>query len=187
MKDILNWPAWLILFGSVLAAGVGWWFRSQRQKRKREALVFLGAVLAITGGFWASSQQESYERRIAELNNTILSQITGGDSYCYVKAGSLDLNPQRFWVLSVWQVWKEPCYDVTIQIKDVDKFRGVMKGHSEKSPQEVFAAFPYIQIGTVPPKFLAPVFRQLDLQEYDKRHFSFSVSFRNGWVFKNLL
>ena len=82
---------------------------------------FLGAILAAGSAFWSSIERASYEHRISELSQEIMSQTTGGESYCYVKADPIDLDPQRFWVLSVWHVGKYPCFDVTIQIKDVGR------------------------------------------------------------------
>jgi hypothetical protein len=103
-----------------------------------------------------------------------------------VKAGSLDINPERFWVLSVWQVGSRSCYDVSIQIKDVDSFKKAIGLSPTKSLNDLKTALPYVHIGTVPPTDVVPIFRQLDLEGHEERRLSFVVSFRNGWVFQKL-
>lgn len=180
-----NIPAFLIVVGSLLGVIGSWWYQEQNDKRKRELVVFLGAAITIGGVFWSSSQQTVYEQKLSKLNETMFSNITGGNSYCYVKAAPADVDPQRYWALTLWQVGEQPCYDVMLQTKDVDAFQQV-KG-KQMAPGKLLATTMEMKaIGTVPPKYLGLIFRILDLDGLTERKFSFIVSSRNGYVSQKL-
>ena len=185
MGNGLSWSALVILLGALLAAVGAWWPEAQQHRLKRRLFGLLGAILVAGGVFWSSIERASYEHRISELSQEIMSQTTGGESYCYVKAGPVDLNPKRFWVLSVWHVGEYPCFDVTIQIKDVDQFKQATRSGKAKSLRDI-ASIPTVNIGTIPPKSIVPIFKELDLSGFDRRRFSFVISLRNGWAFQKL-
>jgi hypothetical protein len=68
-------------------------------------LIVVGAILPAVGGFWLShistrevkhelqtvkTELTTRNDKIQELNNFILSSITGGDSFCYVNIVAID-------------------------------------------------------------------------------------------------
>lgn len=99
-------------------------------------LIVIGGILSAIGGIWLShistrevkhelqtvkTELTTKNDKIQELNNFILSSITGGDSFCYVDIGSISqTNDHGF--LVVVQQGKYPLYDLNIRIVDLDKF-----------------------------------------------------------------
>ncbi|MBZ0168231.1 hypothetical protein MELA_02294 [Candidatus Methylomirabilis lanthanidiphila] len=77
-------------------------------------LVFVGAILGAAGVLWSSVQSAEKDREIARLNAEIQSQITGGDSFCYVRTTSV--KPGGDPVIVVIHKGKFPLYDVQIRI-----------------------------------------------------------------------
>jgi len=182
MRDFLNVSALLVLIGAATTAWATFWFRTPRKKRIREALVFIGTAISIAGAFWASSQKAAHEREVTELTNTVLANVTGADSYCYVKAGGIDINPQR-WELSMWHVGNHACYDVVVNVKDVDAYKAVQ---APKSLVDLQPALALVPLGTVPATDIKPIFREINLEGRTERRFSFLISLRNGWVEQKL-
>jgi hypothetical protein len=99
-------------------------------------LIVIGVVLSTIGGFWLShisSREVKHELqtvkteltikndKIQELNNFILSSITGGDSFCYVEIGSIAQTNDHGLLVLIHQ-GKYPLYDLNIRIVDLDKF-----------------------------------------------------------------
>ncbi len=99
-------------------------------------LIVIGVVLSTIGGFWLShisTREVKHELqtvkteltikndKIQELNNFILSSITGGDSFCYLEIGSI-AQTNDHGLLVLVQQGKFPLYDLNIRIVDLDKF-----------------------------------------------------------------
>lgn len=193
MKDYISVSSILTFLGAVWVGLFSWWYSSEDQRRKRDLMVLVGAGVAALGGFWGSVQQSDYERElrrksdeIAQLNRTMISHVTGGDSYCYIKAGSNQMDARRLMVFSVWQVGEYPCFDVAVQIKDVDEFSRLVEIGKATRLRDLTPAMPLVRVGTVLAA-IAPVVRELDLQGHERRRFGFVISLRNGWVFQKLL
>jgi hypothetical protein len=97
------------------------------------ALAIIGTLLNIFAGELKSHQSQIQFKRdldvtkteliqknqkIEELNNFILSSITGGDSYCYVQT---PIDMSGFLNFSLVHVGKFPLYDVNVIIHDMSK------------------------------------------------------------------
>jgi len=118
-----------------------------------------------------------------ELNNTIASSITGGDSFCFLEiaatGGPMIDNPQ---ILAMHQ-GKFPVYDVFFQIKDQDKVEAVIKSESAwkdgliiEHLNENSISF---NVGTCTPG-LVKMLRRLSLGSGKERRFTVTITARNG-------
>ena len=68
-----------------------------------QILIALGTVLAVIGAFWSALEQNDYDKNLqlltkenASLNQTLLDQVTGGDTFPfihYTPSGLHDSNP----------------------------------------------------------------------------------------------
>jgi hypothetical protein len=127
----------LLLTFLILGAFCSFWLThtSDEQSKKIEQLnrqivqqnKDLNRELLITKGELARTKAELYKRtddlltksgKIEQLNDFILSSITGGDSYCYVRS-SLDMS--GFVNFSLEHIGKFPLHNVGVVIHDLAK------------------------------------------------------------------
>jgi len=139
-------------------------------------LIVIGVILSTLGGFWLShistrqlkhqldtvkTELTTRNDKIQELNNFILSSITGGDSFCY-----LDIIPLRETKdkarLVVRHKGQYPLYDLNIIISDYDKldFDKIDTAKSDDWPELFASAETRLNFGTFLPnasKLVAPI------------------------------
>lgn len=113
-----------IVFLGVVVAAIGIFWKARRSK----TLVFIGLIVVAVGAFWAAGQARKLEikvkakdEEIKELNNYILSTITGGDSFCRLGLVSINSRNNRASLVAIPK-GEYPLYDVSFKIFDVEEF-----------------------------------------------------------------
>jgi hypothetical protein len=116
-------PNAIVLLGVIVVA-IGIFWRARRSK----TLVLIGALIIAVGAFWAQGQTRKLEikiqakdKEIKELNDYILSTITGGDSFCRLGLVSINSRNNRASLVAIPK-GEYPLYDVSFKIFDVEEF-----------------------------------------------------------------
>jgi hypothetical protein len=116
-----------IVFLGVIIAAIGIFWKARRSK----TLVLIGTFIVAVGAFWAAGQARKLEIevkakdvKIKELNNYILSTITGGDSFCRLGLVSINSRNNRASLVAI-PTGEYPLYDVSFRIYDVEEFEKV--------------------------------------------------------------
>ena len=163
IKDMLG-PSQLMLIGAIIVS-------------------FGGFIVAI-GGFWSASETQHFQQevkiknaKIEELNNYVLSTITGGDSYCYLAFASINNVTNEAVILAVSQ-GKYPIYDAGFRVVDLEEFSKISKNHVtfeiiQKSEQN-------IGIGNMSPS-AAKVIGKFNLGSGNEKNYNVFISARNGF------
>lgn len=142
-------------------------------------LIMLAAFLGAIGALWSASQQANFERvlreksdEIAELNQTTLNAVTGGDSYCYLQ---LYFNgPAVKFVFN--QAGDHTIFDVTARIVNLDEF-DIEKGNF--TLESLAKTDTIIELGTMIAGF-ATMEGQIPLGKIPQRGFNIFFTARNG-------
>lgn len=127
-------------------------------------LIALGALLATGGGFWQSFRQSNYNREIKERNetimrlqNNIISRVTGGDSFIYLRTTDPIKNSTNMMLSMAFPTLsgRYSLHDVQIQI--FGSFGGIIYLHYDLvspnspilEPRYIELLFPKIISGVV--------------------------------------
>jgi len=171
-------------------------------------LTFLGALLAAIGAIWASVRQNeekigsakervAFEQElraksdeIAELNRTVSSNVTGGDSYCYLFISNPSKRNSRAMVI-VMTEGRFPLYDVNVKLDDVDRLISIVKERHEnglvesetweQSRDAVNQASNHLRIGNIGPSQAMDV-GAIQFPEGDTFRLNIEITARNGRV-----
>jgi hypothetical protein len=146
-------------------------------------LILIGGFIVVLGGFLASIRQNQdqakfaneraeFERdsrvksdKIAELNETIASSVTGGNSFCYVVLAPVN---QANALVTLVQQGKYPLFDVGIRMVNLDEF-----GKSEGTGI-------VLDVGNMPPNSASPLSR-IPFSNSEKIRYNIFISARNGF------
>ncbi len=133
----------------------------------------MGPIVAGIGGIWFShlsikevkqelqgvkSELPAKNNEIRELNNFILSSITGGDSFCVARMGFTELmfrerlTPDDIGRLIITNRGEYPLYDLNVLISDEDKLDEVFK-ETKDFVKSLGASRKRVNIGTLLPNF----------------------------------
>ncbi len=162
-------------------------------------LAFAGFVLVAFAGLWAASHQGALERElrakaeeiaelnksvaekseeIVALNRTIVSSVTGGDSFCYL---DFTRTPAATTDLFLVHQGKYPLFDLTIRVVDVEKFKSIASGPGV-TLQDVLQADALRQtVGTVIPSSSITLSDRWPLPASGRKDYNVFFSARNGF------
>ncbi len=163
IKDVLG-PSQLMFIGAIIVA--------------------IGGFVVAIGGYWSARETQHFQQevkikneKIEELNNYVVSTITGGDSYCYLAFASINDVTNEAVVLAVSQ-GKYPVYDAGFRVVDLEEFSNIPKDQFtfetiQKSEQN-------INIGNMSPS-AAKVIGKFNLGSGDEKNYNVFISGRNGF------
>ncbi len=150
---------------------------------KPEVIVAIGGIIAVVGGFITvyggiktSQQQTEDTKKLQEAQNEGFRQITGGDSFCYLKispSGAVDSD------LVVLHQGRYPISDVSLRFVDSDQLAGPTPA-GLSAMDRILKAQINIPIGTLPVKGFRLVGRiQIPAGTIEKTYLA-SFTARNG-------
>ncbi len=136
----------------------------------------IGGLITVYGGYRTSLQQTDDARKLYEAQNEGFRQVTGGDSFCYLKilpSGATDAD------LVVLHEGKYPISDVSLRFVDSDQLAGPTP--QGISPMDrILKAQMNIPVGTLPVKGFRLVGRiQIPGGVMEKKYLA-SFTARNG-------
>ncbi len=156
------------------------------------ALVIVGVVISAIASFQLNQvqnkQQLKFEqelrekseensrlnRKIAELNEELVKNVLGGDSFCYLTFSIGDLSGDPFVILI--SEGKYPLYDVSIDMVDLDLLNQLKKQGDKLA---IFNARKNIEVGNVSPGF-GRRFGNYSLTNLKQKNFNVFIYARNG-------
>jgi hypothetical protein len=150
---------------------------------KPQVIVIIGGVVAVIGtlitlygGYQSSQLQAENTKKLQEAQTEGFRQVTGGDSFCYLKilpSGATDSD------LVVLHEGKYPISDVSLRFVDSDQLAGpAPPGLS--SMDRMLKAQIDIPVGTLPVKGFRLVGRIPIPADIIERHYLASFTARNG-------
>jgi hypothetical protein len=93
-------------------------------------VVVFGALVAAGGALWSSGERVEFERglreksdEIADLNRQIAASVTGGDSFPYLTFASLGIAGPNAAILTLLNKSEHPLYEVNGYIADLQESR----------------------------------------------------------------
>lgn len=141
-KRKISGPIIIIFVGAVTSA-VGIFLLSARIELL-SAIIFAGAVISASGAIWASITNTSFEQELRNKNEEIASFVTGGDSFCYIRAWVDQVSDRQ--MLELWHEGKYPVFDINIFIDDrtnisklpfKELFEEIKKSHEEDKAEGI--------------------------------------------------
>jgi hypothetical protein len=163
-----------IVFLGVIVAAIGIFWKARRSK----TLVFIGTLIVAIGAFWAVGQAtkleitvKEKEEKIKELNNYILSTITGGNSFC--RLGLVSIN-SRINSASLVAIPKGeyPLYDVSFKIFDVEEFEKITSEQPAKTSLDYY-------VGNIAPGITQKI-GDINLGYGNEKKYNVFIFARNG-------
>jgi len=149
-------PEWIVAIGGLVAA--------------------LGGLIAVYGGLRVSQQQAEDAKTLYEAQTEGFRQVTGGDSFCYLKILPSDATNVD---LAVLHEGRYPISDISLRFVDSDQLAGPTP--PGVSPMDrILKAQLNIPVGTLPVKGFRLVGRiQIPLGTVEKSYLA-SFTARNG-------
>ncbi len=149
-------PEWIVAIGGIVAA--------------------VGGLVAVYGGLRASQQQAEDAKKLHEAQTEGFRQVTGGDSFCYLKiqpSGAVDSD------LVVLHEGKYPISDISLRFVDSDQLTGpTPPGLS--AMDRILKAQINIPVGTLPIKGFRVVGRIQIPSGIKEKKYVASFTARNG-------
>lgn len=183
----LDAPALGMLIGGLVTAATGLLatFVQERQRlRTRQAwATFAAGILMILSSYLANVDEARSDAEIRRLNERIADSVTGGNSFC--EFGYLRLHGREGSLIaaSVTHHGKQPLYDVTAGILDLDMYDQPDKTNTNW--RSYFAAYRTVEIGNLPPSMTRPL-PQLRLLPRNSFNYRIFFSARNGFFNQDL-
>jgi hypothetical protein len=180
---------WVILFATLMAFEVHNLYRDrtqhdreQNEARQREDDRFAGILKQNQAEFEATMGES---RRLSQLSEKSLNNITGGTSYAYLTPQVSDPSPLSSIPLAIHNYGSAILTGVTVRIEDVNKDEPF---DASKAVERAFAK--PIEVGTLFPAETRPLAEKLaaPIPRKDGTHlFIIQISAQNGWVSETLV
>jgi len=158
-------------------------------------VILIGAILVAIGGYWAQRNNKKVQdklnaktEKISELNEFIISSVTGGDTYPYIRVLFARTNEgKRFPQFQLMSEGEYPLFDLTVKIIDSDKAREVMDSlQNNIADKDISKWTTEINIGNVRPREAIEIKSFMFPDGKSERTFGVELFARNGFFRQNI-